>query len=316
MCRGRSSSRSKYTRSSPNDDSASERAMATALCELVGGAHDPHPLPPPPATAFTSSGYPMPSEVGVAARQRTGTPGRRPRCIAARCVLLPIVRIAPGVGPMNVKPGLRACLGELRVLGQKPVARMHRVGAGRSGDVDQLVDPQVAFRCLVRPDGVRFVRQAHVKRVAIAFRIHRNRGEPHVAARPDDPHGNLAAVGDEYLFQVGRTGGSASVIVSSGEHLGERHWSAKPRSLPALTPSPSPAQRGMLPCFFGGFFSRLVVSVASARISFLRVVRGWMISSTNPRAAATNGLANFSRNSATRLARSAAGSFAASSSFL
>ena len=44
---------------------------------------------------------------------------------------------------------------------------------------------------------------------------------------------------------------------------------------------------GMLPCFFGGFLSRLVSRPARAAISFARVWRGWMTSSMNPRAAAT-----------------------------
>jgi hypothetical protein len=37
---------------------------------------------------------------------------------------------------------------------------------------------------------------------------------------------------------------------------------------------------GMLPCFFGGFVSRLLRSMAKAVISFRRVKRGSMISST------------------------------------
>ncbi len=37
---------------------------------------------------------------------------------------------------------------------------------------------------------------------------------------------------------------------------------------------------GMLPCFFGGFASRLFRSIANAVISFRRVNRGSMISST------------------------------------
>jgi len=68
----------------------------------------------------------------------------------------------------------------------------------------------------------------------------------------------------------------------------------------------------MLPCFFGGFRSRLVSSAASAEISLRRVIRGGITSSMNPRAAATYGLANFSRNSATSSARYAAGSAASS----
>ncbi len=47
------------------------------------------------------------------------------------------------------------------------------------------------------------------------------------------------------------------------------------------------AYSGMFPCFFGGFFSRLVSSPASAAISFARVCLGRITSSTNPRDAAT-----------------------------
>jgi hypothetical protein len=54
---------------------------------------------------------------------------------------------------------------------------------------------------------------------------------------------------------------------------------------------------GIFPCFFGGFLSRLFSSMASAWISFFRVSRGWMMASTNPRSAATYGLAKRSRNS-------------------
>src|SRR5579864_1947496 len=44
---------------------------------------------------------------------------------------------------------------------------------------------------------------------------------------------------------------------------------------------------GIFPCFFGGFLSRLVCSISRASINFLRVSRGWMTASTNPRSAAT-----------------------------
>src|SRR6185312_9817390 len=52
---------------------------------------------------------------------------------------------------------------------------------------------------------------------------------------------------------------------------------------------------GMLSCFFNGLASRLLRSMASARISRRRVLRGMMTSSREPRLAATNGLANFWR---------------------
>src|SRR6185503_7763402 len=56
-------------------------------------------------------------------------------------------------------------------------------------------------------------------------------------------------------------------------------------------------QSGIFPCFFDGFLSRLVWSISSASISFLRVSRGGITASTYPRSAATYGLANRLRNS-------------------
>src|SRR3954447_7846784 len=56
---------------------------------------------------------------------------------------------------------------------------------------------------------------------------------------------------------------------------------------------------GMLPCFFGGFLSRLFSRFFNAVISLRRVSRGRMTSSTKPRDAAMYGFANFSRNSST-----------------
>jgi len=61
----------------------------------------------------------------------------------------------------------------------------------------------------------------------------------------------------------------------------------------AILPYSAPANNsitgysGIFPCFLGGFLSRLVPSISSAWISLLRVSRGWMTASTNPRSAAT-----------------------------
>jgi hypothetical protein len=62
----------------------------------------------------------------------------------------------------------------------------------------------------------------------------------------------------------------------------------------------------MLPCFLGGFLSRLVSSAASAVINLPRVSRGAITWSMNPCSAAMYGLANFSRYSAILAARAAA----------
>ncbi len=56
MWRGSTSRRSRYTAASPNDDCASDRAVRTALRSASRDATVRMPLPPPPATAFTTNG--------------------------------------------------------------------------------------------------------------------------------------------------------------------------------------------------------------------------------------------------------------------
>src|SRR5690606_36949453 len=71
---------------------------------------------------------------------------------------------------------------------------------------------------------------------------------------------------------------------------------------------------GILPCFLGGFSSRLFWNTCKALIRRGRVSRGSIISSIYPRAAATCVLANFSRYSAASCFLSAAESAASFSS--
>ena len=93
-----------------------------------------------------------------------------------------------------------------------------------------------------------------------------------VAAGADDPQRDLAAVGDEDPGER-----AVPVDVAYG---GAGGWASHAR------------HSGMLPCFFGGFVSRLSASISNAAMSRGRVSHGWITSSTYPRAAATYGLAN------------------------
>ena len=59
-------------------------------------------------------------------RERVARPPlQRPPC--APRTLSPIRRIASTGGPRNTMPAVGACFGELRVLGEEPVAGVHRV---------------------------------------------------------------------------------------------------------------------------------------------------------------------------------------------
>jgi|ERR1039458_5924637 hypothetical protein len=86
-------------------------------------------------------------------------------------------------------------------------------------------------------------------------------------------------LGERRLF----AGGWARATLSAG--LGPARAS-RPRPHCHTHTATLKPYNGMFPCFFGGFLSRLVCSISSAWISFLRVSLGWITASRNPRSAA------------------------------
>ena len=156
-------------------------------------------------------------------------------------------------------------------LRQEPVARMDGLGAGSERRLDDRVGTEITLRGRRRAESHRRVGGLHMKCIRVRIRIHRDRLDPQVATRPDDAHGDLTTVGDEDPQE-----GSSTV-------LAQRHLApGRPRGR---------GHSGMLPCFFGGFVSRLSASISNALMSRGRVSDGRMTSSTYPRAAATYGLA-------------------------
>ena len=102
-----------------------------------------------------------------------------------------------GRWPDEGQPGVAARAREARILGQESVARMDRVGAGASRDVEDRVNVEIAAGGLVRPEVEGLVRLADMARGAVAVGIDGDRRQPHLAACTNDPDGDLAAVGDE-----------------------------------------------------------------------------------------------------------------------
>ena len=90
---------------------------------------------------------------------------------------------------------------ELGVLGEEPVARVHRVAARRLGRGDDVRDPQVALHRGGRPDAHRPVGELDVERVPVGGRVHGDRLDAQLAQRTDDTHGDLAPVRDENAFE-------------------------------------------------------------------------------------------------------------------
>ena len=79
---------------------------------------------------------------------------------------------------------------------QEAVARMDSGSAGSQGRADNAVFVQVAVCGFGAADAAAFIRQSHMEGVPIRLGIHRHGGDAHFLAGPDDPHGDLAPVGN------------------------------------------------------------------------------------------------------------------------
>ena len=87
--------------------------------------------------------------------------------------------------------------GKARILREEPVARMHRLCAGRAARLDDGVDLQVALGRGRRADAHGLVGFAHMQRVGIGVGIDGDGGNPHAPGRAHDACGDFSAIGDE-----------------------------------------------------------------------------------------------------------------------
>ena len=87
--------------------------------------------------------------------------------------------------------------GKMGIFREKTIARMDGLSAGQQGGADDLALVQVAFRGFRTADAVAFIRQRHVQGILVRLGIDCHRGDAHFLAGPDDPHGDLAPVGNE-----------------------------------------------------------------------------------------------------------------------
>src|SRR5205085_10471189 len=78
---------------------------------------------------------------------------------------------------------------------------MNGLRAARERGLDYAVNPQVALDRRRGADQITLVREAHVHRRSVRFRVDRDRRDVPLAARAHDAHCNLAAVGDENFFE-------------------------------------------------------------------------------------------------------------------
>ena len=91
--------------------------------------------------------------------------------------------------------------GEARVLGEKAVAGMHRVRAGDLAGGEQRIDVEIAVARGRRADADALVGEAHMHRVGVGGRMHRDGRHAELLARAQNAQRDLSAVGDEDFFK-------------------------------------------------------------------------------------------------------------------
>ena len=139
------------------------------------------PLPPPPFAALTSSGIADARRRGARLVERAASPPGTTGTPAAAIVGARALFFAHHANGFARRPDerhapRRAELGEIRVLREKPVARVERVAPGASRRVDEAFGVEVRARVFAERPG--FVRAAHVQRFAVDVRVNGNRREP------------------------------------------------------------------------------------------------------------------------------------------
>ena len=83
------------------------------------------------------------------------------------------------------------------VLGEEPVAGVHRFGAGRLAGGDDLVDREVGIAGRRAADVDGLVGELDVHGVAIGIGIDRDGADAHALGSLDDATGDFAAIGNE-----------------------------------------------------------------------------------------------------------------------
>ena len=179
-----------------------------ALSRSSGGRTTFMPRPPPPAAALISTGKPICpaalracASLAIATPPSPARPGCRPR---GRRLGRDLVAHQPDVLGRRADEDdavLLDDLGEVGVLRQEAVARMDGVGAGDLAGRQQGRDVEVALRRRRRADAHALVGEAHVHRVGVGGRVHRDGGDAQLPAGAQDAQRDLAAVGDQDLLE-------------------------------------------------------------------------------------------------------------------
>ena len=130
------------------------------------------------------------------------------------------------------QPGVDDGLGEVGVLGEEAVARVHRVGARLLRDRDDLVDVEVGLGRGGAAQRVGLVGEPDEQGVTVGVGVDRHAPDSGVLARADHADRDLAAVRDEDLLQWLAVRHLALLLLAVGLRCaGYRHGRVGPRQV-------------------------------------------------------------------------------------
>ena len=212
MWRGSTTACSMKTVGSPKAASASRMQVSTASRRSLGSSTLRMPRPPPPATAFTNSGYGSPRRRPPRPAASTSVDGRHrgQRRDAGRlggrdrAGLVAGQRQHVGGRADEGDAGVGAGLGQRGVLREEAVAGVDRVRAGPHRGRDDRLGVEVgAHRVAALADLVGLVGLQPVLGPAVLVREHRDRPRAELVGGTERPDRDLAAVGHEHLGEHG-----------------------------------------------------------------------------------------------------------------
>ena len=174
------------TRSSPNDDMASDSGAREALGDLVARMGDAHALAAAAGRGLDHHGIAdfvgdLGRVLGALDHAEEAGNGRDLGGVGEFLRFDLVAHRLDGARVGADEDDARAAerLREGGALGEKAVARMHRLGAGLLAGGDDLVDQQIGLRGRRRADGDRLVGHLDVQRVLVGLRIDRDRLDAH-----------------------------------------------------------------------------------------------------------------------------------------
>jgi hypothetical protein len=85
--------------------------------------------------------------------------------------------------------------------GEEAIAGMNGLDAGAAGDLQDPVYAEIALRRGRRAHAVRLIGEEHVRSPPVGLGEYGHRPNPRLAAGTDDPHRDLAAVGDQQALE-------------------------------------------------------------------------------------------------------------------